>query len=50
MVRDFAQSAGADPDRYLQEPTPGAGRKRITANEAIATRRSLDLKPAIYSV
>jgi len=36
MVRDSAQFTGVDPDRYLQEPTPGAGRRRITANEAIS--------------
>jgi hypothetical protein len=35
MVRDSAKASGVDPNRYLKEPTPGAGRERITANEAI---------------
>jgi hypothetical protein len=37
MVHDFVQSTANPPDRYLQEPTPGAGKRRISANEAIAT-------------
>jgi len=36
MVRDSAQSSGVDPDRYLKEPSPGAGKIRLTANEAIS--------------
>jgi len=36
MVRDAAKTAGVNPDRYLKEPTPGAGRPRITANQAIS--------------
>jgi hypothetical protein len=36
MVRDSALVTGVDPDRYLKEPTPGAGKVRITANEAIS--------------
>jgi hypothetical protein len=36
MARDFAQSTAQDPERYLQEPTPGAGKPRISANEAIS--------------
>jgi hypothetical protein len=36
MVRDVAKARGVAPDRYLKEPTPGAGRPRITANEAIS--------------
>ena len=36
MVRDVAKEAAVDPSRYLKEPTPGAGRLQITANEAIA--------------
>jgi hypothetical protein len=36
MVHDFVQSTANDPTRYLQEPTPGAGKQRLTANEAIS--------------
>jgi len=36
MVRDSAQFSGVHPDRYLKEPTPGAGKPRLTANEAIS--------------
>lgn len=36
MVRDSAQFSGVHPDRYLKEPTPGAGKRRISANEAIS--------------
>jgi hypothetical protein len=36
MVRDYAQSLGQDPDRYMKEPVPGAGKRRITANEALS--------------
>jgi hypothetical protein len=36
MVHDFVQSTANDPSRYLQEPTPGAGKQRITANQAIS--------------
>jgi hypothetical protein len=37
MVHDFVQSTANPPERYLQEPTPGAGKRRISANEAIST-------------
>ncbi len=36
LIRDFAQMTGQDPDRYIQPPTPTAGRQRITAEEAVA--------------
>jgi hypothetical protein len=36
MVRDAAEFTGVHPDRYLKEPTPGAGKPRISANEAIS--------------
>lgn len=36
MVRDSAQFTGVHPDRYLKEPTPGAGKPRITANDALS--------------
>ena len=36
MVRDSAKAQGVDPDRYLKEPTPGAGKQRITANQALS--------------
>jgi len=36
LVRDSAKVVGVDPNRYLKEPTPGAGRTRITANQAIS--------------
>jgi hypothetical protein len=36
MVRDSARFSGMDPDRYLQEPSPGAGKPRLSANEAIS--------------
>jgi hypothetical protein len=36
MVRDSAKNEGVDPERYVKEPTPGAGRPRLTANQAIS--------------
>ncbi len=37
MVRDHAKAWGLDPDQYYKEPTPGAGKRRIMAEEAIST-------------
>jgi len=36
LLRDFGKSQGQDPDKYLKEPTPGAMRPRLTAEEAIS--------------
>jgi hypothetical protein len=36
MAHDFAQSLAQDPERYLQPPSPGEGKPRISANEAIS--------------
>ena len=36
LMRDFGQAQGADPDKYLKEPTPGAGRLKLMAEEAIS--------------
>ena len=35
-LRDVGKSQGQDPDKYLTEPTPGAGRPTLTAEEAIS--------------
>ena len=36
-IRDSGKSLGLDPDRYINEPVPGAARTRIMAEEAVAT-------------
>ena len=36
LFRDIGKSQGQDPDKYLKEPTPGAMRPRLTAEEAIS--------------
>lgn len=37
LLRDKGRSLGQDPDKYLTEPTPGARRPKLMAEEAIAT-------------
>lgn len=36
LLRDVGKSQGQDPDKYLREPSPGAGRPTLTAEEAIS--------------
>ena len=36
LFRDFGKSQGQDPDKYLREPSPGAMRPKLTAEEAIS--------------
>lgn len=36
LQRDFGKSFGQDPDKYLKEPSPGAMRPKLTAEEAIS--------------
>lgn len=36
LLKDFGKSQGQDPDKYLREPTPGAMRPKLMAEEAIS--------------
>ena len=36
LLRDIGKSQGQDPDKYLKEPTPGAMRPKLTAEEAMS--------------
>lgn len=36
LLRDFGKSFGQDPDKYINEPAPGAMRPKLTAEEAIS--------------
>ena len=36
LMRDFAKAMGQDADAYIKEPQPGAGLRKITAEEAIS--------------